>query len=90
MPNFYQIQSFTGIEQQADGALLPTTSARDARNCCTWDGNLSVAKGYVHHISAAVPGTGRVLKLIPLRGTSEKFYVVTADMCSASTVRRGA
>ena len=79
MPNFYQIQSFTGIEQQADGALLPNTSARDARNCCTWDGNLSVAKGYAHHISTAIPGTGRILKLIPLRGTSEKFYVVTSD-----------
>lgn len=78
MPNFYQIQSFTGIEQQADGSLLPVGSARDARNCCTWDGNLSVAKGYVHHIASTIPGSDRILKLIPLRSPGEKFYVVTA------------
>lgn len=79
MPNFFQIQSFTGIEQQMDGALLPVGSARDARNCCTWDGDLSVAKGYVHHIETVIPGNERILKLIPLRGTEEKFYVVTAS-----------
>ena len=82
MAYYYQIESFLGIQQQSDGALLPVGSARDARNCCTWDGNLSVGKGYVHHIASPVPGTERILKLVPLRGVEQKFYVVTeAKVC---------
>lgn len=84
MADFYSIREFAGIQQQKDGSLLPEGTARDARNCCTWDGNLSVAKGYVHHIASAIPGTDKVLKLIPVRGASERFYAVTAGGVYAS------
>lgn len=76
--NSYRIQEFFGIQQQTDGTLLPETSAADARNIDTSDGNLSVAKGYAKYISTVLPDTERVLKLIIARGTTSKFYVVTA------------
>ena len=42
---WYSIPEWYGIQQQLDGTLLPITSAYDARNMETGDGNLSVAKG---------------------------------------------
>lgn len=74
----YQIQEFFGIQQQADGALLPPGSAADCRNMTTLDGNLSVAAGYVRHIASPFPGDEKVLKLIVARAEQPKFYVVTA------------
>ena len=76
--NSYRIQEFFGIQQQTDGTLLPETSAADARNIDTSDGNLSVAKGYTKYISTVLPDTERILKLIVARGATAKFYVVTA------------
>ena len=76
--NSYRIQEFFGIQQQTDGTLLPETSAADARNIDTSDGNLSVAKGYVKYIATILPDTERVLKLIVARGATVKWYVVTA------------
>jgi hypothetical protein len=76
--NSYRIQEFFGIQQQTDGTLLPATSAADARNIDTSDGNLSVAKGYVKYIATILPDTERVLKLIVARGATVKWYVVTA------------
>ena len=68
--NSYRIQEFFGIQQQTDGTLLPETSAADARNIDTSDGNLSVAKGYAKHIATILPDTERVLKLIVARGAT--------------------
>lgn len=76
--NSYRIQEFFGIQQQTDGTLLPATSAADARNIDTSDGNLSVAKGFTKYISTILPDTEAVLKLIVARGTTTKWYVVTA------------
>lgn len=76
--NSYRIQEFFGIQQQTDGTLLPETSAADARNIDTSDGNLSVAKGYAKYIATVLPDTEAILKLIIARGTTSKFYVVTA------------
>ena len=76
--NSYRIQEFFGIQQQTDGTLLPATSAADARNIDTSDGNLSVAKGYTKYIATVLPDTERVLKLIVARGATIKWYVVTA------------
>ena len=76
--NSYRIQEFFGIQQQTDGTLLPATSAADARNIDTSDGNLSVAKGYAKYIATILPDTERVLKLIVARGATVKWYVVTA------------
>ena len=80
MPNFYNIQEFYGIQQHKDGSLLPTGTACDARNVDTSDGNLRLAKGFEKHISFAVGGTDKILKLIPARTSAGTvFYVVTAD-----------
>lgn len=76
--NSYRIQEFFGIQQQTDGTLLPATSAADARNIDTSDGNLSVAKGYAKYIATILPDSERVLKLIVARGSTVKWYVVTA------------
>lgn len=75
---WYSIPEWYGIQQQLDGTLLPITSAYDARNMETGDGNLSVAKGYTKHIETAVPGSDRILKLVASRG-SDNYYVVTAN-----------
>ena len=74
---WYSIPEWYGIQQQLDGTLLPITSAYDARNMETGDGNLSVAKGYEKLVEVPVPSTERPLKLIAVRGTTKKFYVVT-------------
>lgn len=76
-PIWYSIPEWYGIQQQVDGTLLPVTSAYDARNMETGDGNLSVARGYVKAILTPVPGTERILKLIATQG-SETYYVVTS------------
>ena len=76
-PIWYQIPEWYGVQQQLDGTLLPVTSAYDARNMETGDGNLSVAKGYEKLVGVTVPGDARLLKLIAVRGTTKKFYVVT-------------
>lgn len=76
--NSYRIQEFFGIQQQTDGTLLPAESAADARNIDTSDGNLSVAKGYAKYIATILPDTERILKLIVARGSTVKWYVVTA------------
>ena len=75
----FHIQEFYGIQQQTDGALLPVTSAADARNMDTSDGNLSVANGYAKHLATILPGTDKILKLIVAREATEKWYVVTAN-----------
>ena len=74
---WYSVPEWYGIQQQVDGTLLPITSAYDARNMETGDGNLSVAKGYEKLVGVTVPGDARPLKLIAVRGATKKFYVVT-------------
>lgn len=76
---WYSVPEWYGIQQQVDGTLLPITSAYDARNMETGDGNLSVAKGYEKLVTVAVPGDARLLKLIAVRGTTKKFYAVTQE-----------
>ena len=68
----FHIQEFYGIQQQTDGALLPVTSAADARNMDTSDGNLSVANGYAKHLATILPGTDKILKLIVAREATRK------------------
>lgn len=62
----YGINEFLGIAQHRDGVFLNTGTAIDARNMDTSDGNLSVAKGYIRKSSNAIPGTDKVLRLIPV------------------------
>ena len=75
-PIWFSIPEFAGIQQQKDGRLLPITSAYDARNMETSDGNLSVAKGFSKAIDSAIPGDGTLLKLIPVDTSWASFYVV--------------
>ena len=77
-PIWYSIPEWYGIQQQLDGTLLPVTSAYDARNIETGDGNLSVARGFVKDIPLVVPGSDYILKLIVAQG-SGNTYVVTAN-----------
>lgn len=78
-PYWYSIPEWYGIQQQLDGTLLPITSAYDARNMETGDGNLSVAKGYEKLVTVPVPGDAQLLKLIAVRGPARKFYAVTQE-----------
>lgn len=77
---WYSIPEWYGIQQQIDGTLLPVTSAYDARNMETGDGNLSVAKGYTKHINTQVPGSEKILKLIVSQGTSSIYVVTTGHI----------
>lgn len=84
-PVWFSIPEFTGIQQHKDGRLLPISSAYDARNIDTSDGNMNVAKGFSRYKSygynvdcAKVPDTDTILKLIPVRipsGTYDLFVV---------------
>lgn len=76
-PIWYSIPEWYGIQQQIDGTLLPVTSAYDARNMETGDGNLSVAKGFIKDVMVPVPGNDYILKLIVAQG-SGNLYVVTS------------
>lgn len=78
-PIWFSIPEFTGIQQQKDGRLLPITSAYDARNMETSNGNLSVAKGFSKAIDSAIPGEGTLLKLIPVDTSWTPFYVVASN-----------
>lgn len=77
-PIWFGIPEWYGIQQQVDGTLLPVTSAYDARNMETGDGNLSVAKGYTKHKNVALPGSNIMLRLIIAKGTN-KIYAVTVS-----------
>ena len=75
---WYTIPEWYGIQQQLDGTLLPITSAYDARNMETGDGNLSVAKGFAKHINTpfTIGANNRIKRLIVTRG-NERVYIVT-------------
>jgi hypothetical protein len=84
-PVWFSIPEFTGIQQHKDGRLLPISSAYDARNIDTSDGNLNVAKGFSKWTTAGnaykVPGSDAIRKLIIAPGEGNgnvyDFYAVT-------------
>ena len=75
---WYSIPEWYGIRQEIDGTLLPVTTAYDARNMETGDGNLSVAKGFTKFIDTpfAIGSSNRVKRLIVTKG-SNNVYIVT-------------
>lgn len=77
---WYSIPEWYGIQQQIDGTLLPVTSAYDARNMETGDGNLSVARGFIKDITTPVPGAERILKLIVSQGSGGVYVVTTGHI----------
>lgn len=74
-----KIDQFYGIQQQTDSAQLPSSSAYDARNMDTSDGNLSVAKGFTQVITLPIPGTDTILKLIDARLAAIRHFAVAAN-----------
>ncbi len=75
----WRVDEFYGLDQSGDGALRNEGTSPDTRNMDTEDGNLTVAKGYVKHIAAKIPGAGPVrrLRIMPLMNTL--VYVVVAE-----------
>lgn len=72
------IKEFYGIDQSKDEAWLDLGYAPEARNMDTEDGSLGVAKGYVKHLQAAIPGTGEIKRLYVWRDLVTIRYVVVA------------
>ena len=54
MQKLYRINHFGGIDQSRHENALDTVMSPDARNMCTDDGALAVARGYTRHIDAQV------------------------------------
>ncbi|MDR1620102.1 MAG: hypothetical protein LBS18_05520 [Clostridiales bacterium] len=67
----WKMEEFSGIDQSRDGSLCRVETSPYAYNMDTADGNLSVAKGYVKHLTAPVPGSGivRRFRVMPLMST---------------------
>lgn len=82
----YSIQEFYGIDQSKSENGLRQGTASDARNMDTTDGNLSVAKGFVKHISARIPGTGALRRLFIFKNLVTTQYVVIASNGTAMCV----
>lgn len=82
----YSIQEFYGINQSKSQNNLTPTSAADARNMDTSDGNLSVAKGFVKHLSLPVPGTGAIRRLFIFKDLVTTQYVCVANDGTAMCV----
>lgn len=81
MQKLYRINHFGGIDQSRHENALDTVMSPDARNMCTDDGALAVARGYTRHIDAQVaqfPVTPPCAMLIPfcLNGSSGFLAVV--------------
>lgn len=74
----YRIDAFAGIDQsQSENGLNPAFSP-DACNMDTNDGDLTVARGYVRHIAAPVPGAGAPHRLYLFRRSDEDQVIVAA------------
>lgn len=81
MQKLYRINYFGGIDQSRHENALDTVMSPDARNMCTDDGALAVARGYTRHVAAQVasfPRTPPRAMLIPfcLNGSSGFLTVV--------------
>lgn len=59
----YRIDEFLGIDQSREENGMHPGMSPDACNMDTDNGALSVAKGYVRHIQAPVPGAGTIHRL---------------------------
>ena len=74
----YKIDAFAGVDQsQSENGLNPAFSP-DACNMDTSDGDLAVARGYVRHIPAQVPGGGAPHRLYLFRRADVDQVIVVA------------
>jgi len=74
----YAIREFLGIDQSKQQSAIEAGASPDACNMETEDGGLSVAKGFVRHLTAPVPGEGPIRRLIIWRSLVTTRYVVVA------------
>lgn len=76
----YRIDEFLGIDQSRDENSLPSGMSPDACNMDTDNGALAVAKGYVRHIAAPIPGEGTVHRLYAYStGAGDRFIAIAGD-----------
>lgn len=75
----YSIERFLGLNQSVGENFLNPGFSPDAKNMCTDDGTLKVARGYVKAISRPVPGTDKIRRLFVFRRAEEDTYIVVAD-----------
>lgn len=74
----YRIGEFLGIDQSKEEGSVDAGASPDACNMDTSDGSLSVAKGYVAHILARVPGEKPIRRLFIWQDLVTTRYVVIA------------
>ena len=74
----YTIKTFKGINQAKHQNSIESGETPDARNVDTAQGNLAVAKGFVKHIQAQIPGDGTIKRLYVWRDLVTVRYVVIA------------
>ena len=74
----YRIDEFYGIDQSKNENAIPAGMSPDACNMDTDDGSLAVARGYVRHIDAPVPGTEKPYRLILHRRQGETQFIAIA------------
>ena len=73
----YRIDSFKGIDQSRSENDLDAGFSPDAQNMDTANGDIAVAKGFVKHITAPVPGEGHVHRMYLWHdGGFDKFVVI--------------
>ncbi|MEG1560120.1 MAG: hypothetical protein RRY79_00210 [Clostridia bacterium] len=73
---YLEIKRFFGIDQSTDENLLPVGNSPFAYNMDTTDGSLSVAKGFVKHISTPLPGKASISKISAFHGLSGLEFIV--------------
>lgn len=74
----YRVEGFRGIDQSRSENVMESGYSPDAQNMDTENGDLAVAKGYVKHISVAVPGEGRIRRMYVWRTPADIKLVVVA------------
>ncbi len=74
----FRIDEFAGIDQSRDENAVPFSMSPDACNMDTDNGGLAVAKGYVRHIPAPVPGEGEVHALAAYATSEGDRFIAAA------------
>lgn len=74
----YKIEGFLGVNESINQNNLANGMSPDACNIDTYDGSLTVAKGYVRHIADPVPGEGQIHAVRFFNGNGVSRTVVIA------------
>ena len=77
MPS-YVIEDFRGLAQDITENKLPAGYTADCANMDTENGDLTVARGYVKHISTPIPGTGTIRRMYHWHTLDKNLFIVAA------------